>query len=221
MDFKQYLPIVFIALGAGIFATAILLEIRRNKALQALSVRLHMNYVKRPGPYLLGEHAFLNLFNQGRAQEASNLIERSESGLYTACFDYSYVTGSGKNNTTCRQSVVTISNPNVRIPHFLLEPENFLHRIADKFTDKDIDFEAYPEFSNMFQLKGHDEAEIHRLFSKEVVRHLEGCKGLSIESYENRIIFYKNNRRCSIKQIEAFIRDALKTYGILIRKSSD
>ena len=125
MDFEQLLPFAFFALIGSIFAAAILLEIRRNKALLALSARLRMNYVKKPDTHLLDGHAFFKLFNQGRSRTASNLMERSEGEFYTACFDYRYVTGSGKHSTTHRQSVVSISNPKINIPYFLLEPENF------------------------------------------------------------------------------------------------
>lgn len=221
MNIEQHLPFIFIALFASIFAIAILSEIRRGKALRTLSAQLRMNYTKKPGAQLLGKHAFFNLFNQGRSRVAVNLMERSDGGLQIAFFEYRYVTGSGKHSSTHRQSVVSVSGPNTCVPNFMMEPENFLHRIADKFTGKDIDFEAYPEFSKMFQLKGGNEHEIRQLFSKELIQHLGGCKGLSIESYENRIIFYKSNRRCSIRQIEAFIRDALETYSILIHQSSN
>lgn len=216
MNLDLLIPIAFISLFGGIFILSILSEKKRSKNLTALAERLHMDYTNKPDQTELAAYALFELFSRGRSKKMAHLMTRSSNDLRTSCFDYRYTTGSGKNSSTHRQSVVAVYNPAAPLPTFILQPENVFHRIADKFNDQDIDFDAHPEFSKMFLLKGEDEAEIRKLFSDQVVRRLEQFKGLCIETRGDQIIFYKRSKRCSVKNIEQFIADALTCYGMLI-----
>jgi len=216
MNANHLIPIVFFSLAGLSVLLWLLFEHKRNKALRALADRLQMDYTKKPDPHVLSEHTFFDLFNHGRSRRATHLLHRSINDLSTSYFEYSYVTGHGKHSSTHRQSIASISNSAITFPHFVLTPENFLHRIVQKFKGEDINFESHPKFSKMFQLKGHNEVEIRKLFSDDVIRFFENCEGLNVETHENRVIFYRKQRRCSVKQIEEFIRDSLKTYETLI-----
>lgn len=217
MDLDVLFPVGVFLLVAVIIVVGLLFEHKRNKRLEELAGQLRMSYTKKPDPQVLHHHAGFHLFNQGHSRNAANLMERSLSGTDTAYFEYRYTTGHGKNSSVHRQSIISVSNPGVSFPQFVLGPENFLHRIYQKFAGTDINFENYPEFSRQFQLKGLGEAGIRELFADEVIRFLEGSKGLNIESSGNRIIFYKKRSRCSVKQIEQFIRDSLECYTLLAR----
>lgn len=217
MDGDALIAVGFIALVAGVVLVLFLLEQKRNKQIQELAKRLHMTYTKKPDSQMMTPHKDFHLFNQGRSRKKTHLMERSLDHLNMSYFEYSYVTGHGKHRTTHRQSVLKIDNQKIILPAFSLEPECFFHRIADKFSGKDIDFECHPTFSKMFLLKGDNESSIRALFSDEIIRFLEGCKGVCIEACNQQIIFYRKNRRCSVKQVEAFIRNAMETYAVLTK----
>jgi hypothetical protein len=214
-----YLPfLIFIGVIILIILFAIIANTKHAKAIEALSQQLRMEYTNSPSPTELSAYTSLDLFNKGNRKSMHNLMRRSENNLRTSYFEYQYSTGKEKNRTIHSLSVTAIYNPTVLFPQFAMKPENLFHRIADKFTGKDIDFETHPEFSKMFVLRGEDETQIRRLFSVPALQHLEQCKGLCIEAHTHQIIFYKQNKSCSAKKIEQFIRDSLETYAVLCPK---
>ena len=212
------IPIIIFSLVGLFFIIWILRELKRSKDLRTLAERLKMNYIKKPGPQVANSHLFFDLFNRGRGKKVSHWMQRSVQDLQTNYFEYQFVTGHGKNSTTHRQSVVSITGPTIQLPQFVMQPENMMHRIAQKFKEDDIDFDAFPTFSKMFQLKGRDEAAIRAVFTDETLRFLEERKGLCIEAQGDRIIFYGKRHRYPIKQIEGFIKQSLETVDLLNRK---
>lgn len=214
-------PIAVFALVGGALAFWAWLDYRRNCKLQQLARRLNMSFIKKPSQQIADQHTLFELFSRGHSQKISNLMERSLGGLSVAYFEYQYTVGHGKHSSTYRQSIVSAANRAVNLPQLVMAPENIFHRIGRLFGGKDIDFENHPKFNRMFRLKGHDETDIRALFSDKALSFFEQTPGLNIETYGNRIIFFKKRHRCSIKQIEAFIKDSLEAYGALTCVSSD
>jgi hypothetical protein len=214
----DYIPFIIFGVIILFILITVIADRKRSKAIEELSQQLRMEYTKKPPQTALSPYSSHDLFNKGRGKKMRNLMRRSENNLRTSYFDYQYTTGSGKNSKTHRISVAAVHNPAVFLPRFAMKPENLFHRIADKFTGKDIDFETHPEFSKMFVLRGEDETQIRRLFSVPALQHLEQCKGLCIEAHTHQIIFYKQNKRMSAQKMEQFIRDSLETYAVLCPK---
>ena len=184
-----------------------------------MAKHLNMDYTKKPGPQMEKYHLFFDLFNKGRGKKVFHSMTRSLPELQMNYFEYQFVTGHGKSSTTHRQSVVSITGSTIHLPQFIMQPENMMHRISQKFKDNDINFEAFPTFSKMFQLKGHDEAAIRALFTDAILLFFEANKGLCVEAQGNRIIFYGKRHRYPVKQIEGFIKQSLETLDLLNRKT--
>ena len=214
MDYTIIAILAAFALIAGI---GFILNRRRNQAIEALAKKLGMRYAKQSNQ-TIGSFYQFKLFQKGHNQNIRNRMSRSENQVETSYFEYSYVTGHGKNSTTHTQSVVAVYNPEKKLPAFCMQPENVFSRVADKFRNEDIDFEDFPEFSKMFVLKGENEADIRALFSDPVIRFMEGNKGLSIEAKNSLLIVYRSGRCCSVKKMEPFILSALDAYTTLAKQ---
>ena len=214
---EQFIPFIFIGVVVLIFILAVAANKKRQKALLDLSETLQMKYTQNPDALFLESYTGFKLFSSGRAPKASNLMLRKLNETETAAFDYRYTTGGGKNSSTHHQTVVSAFTRGVTLPSFIMGPEYFVHRIAQKFTGEDINFERHPGFSKMFELKGENEIEIRRMFRDEVIRLLEDKKGLNMEAKGNRIIFYRTGKPCSPNQLEEFIRDCLEIYTLMLQ----
>lgn len=220
MNFELIFFAGIVLLILGGFAVQLCLESARRKKMEQLSRHLNMSYTPKPDSAVVDRHPHFELFNIGRARKTTNLMERTLDGLSVACFDYQYTVGYGKNSRTDKQSVVSILNPALALPHFVMKPETFFHKIKKAFSGDDINFDTHPQFSKMFLLTGENEKEIRALFTDKVLRFFEEAKGLHIEADGSRIIFFKKRHRCAVDQIEPFIKDSLETLGMLAASSA-
>jgi hypothetical protein len=59
------------------------------------------------------------------------------------------------------------------LPKFSMTEESIIDRIADKFIGEDINFDEYPKFSKNCVLKGPEEKEVRKFFSKNVIEFFE------------------------------------------------
>ena len=88
------------------------------------------------------------LFGQGHSKQIKNAMYGEIEGVKAAVFEYSYVVGHGKNQTTFNQSVVYFEPRNLNLPLFSLRPEHTFHKIISAFGYQDIDFGNRPDFSS-------------------------------------------------------------------------
>lgn len=93
-------------------------------------------------------------FTQGHSRRASNVMYGKRDGQRVLAFDYRYVTGSGKHQTTHRFSAAILTCDCV-FRGLRIRPENFLDKLAAVVGFDDIDFES-DEFSRRFHVQGDD-----------------------------------------------------------------
>lgn len=127
-------------------------------------------------------------FTKGHSytRKAANKTVSVKAGHHSFdVFDYCYVTGSGKSRQVhqyaCAFSELRKSSGKF-YPIFCLEPENLFHKIADKFTHSDVDFEYYPHFSKIYYLTGPSKERIESFFKPAMLSCLESHPGLEIYS---------------------------------------
>src|SRR5690242_5069549 len=98
------------------------------------------------------------LFKLGHAQKVTPIIMLESDDLGFVCaFDYIYTISSGKSSHTFRQTVYFRYSKALALPHFIMVPERWYHRIGTYFGMQDIDFVQYPTFSRNYLLRGEDE----------------------------------------------------------------
>jgi hypothetical protein len=117
-------------------------------------------------------------------------------------------------------TVVHLSDTDMPIPEFALEPESLHTKLSEVSGGKDIDFNEHPEFSKMYYLRGDDEQVVRNFFSGPVIQFLESHEEMHIECHKHRLLIFKQRDlmtsseiEAAVKFSEAFVETAAKRLG--------
>ncbi|MGH7537446.1 MAG: hypothetical protein ACREMF_02320 [Gemmatimonadales bacterium] len=160
------LPVVALAIlvGGGIVAAVLHRNRRRREALeQYCLVRGYRFERERPGAE--ADLEAFGIFRQGHNRRWRATITGQIGGRPFTAFEYTYVTGGGKNSNHHRLTVMLWESIETSLPAFTLVPEGFFRRLAQRFGVKDFDFIDDAGFSRAYQLQGDDEAAVRALFT--------------------------------------------------------
>ena len=182
---------------------------KRTQALSELALRLGLSF-SNTSPLFDRHRNNFWLFERGRNQSVSNVMSGSKDGCQVEVFEFRYVTGHGKSKQTNKKTVVAVTDSRCTFPHFLLEPENFFHKIGTVFGMQDLDFDEYPEFSSAFVLKGEPESAVRAVFTPDIVRAMLERRKLSVEAHGDTMLSYLNNKTTlPIDEFEPAIRESI------------
>ncbi|MDF9797430.1 carbonic anhydrase [Catalinimonas alkaloidigena] len=87
------------------------------------------------------------------------------------------------------------------IPRFSMEEESLLDRMSLIAEHKDIDFDAYKNFSKKYLVQGPDEAAIRNLFSPSLVKFFERSEIYHLESNGKELLIFRHLRLTSPREI--------------------
>lgn len=110
-------------------------------------------------------------------------------------------------------TLVMITEIEIPIPDFALEPEGLLTKFSELAGTKDIDFEGHPEFSKKYYLRGDQEERIRAFFKEPILSFLENREEIHIECHKNKLLFYKKRAFLETDEIlytEKFAEDFLQ-----------
>jgi MFS superfamily sulfate permease-like transporter len=117
-------------------------------------------------------------------------------------------------------TVIHLSDTDLLIPDFALEPESLHTKLSEVSGGKDIDFKEHPEFSKMYYLRGEDEQAIRNFFGGSVIQFLESHDEMHIECHKHRLLIFKRRDLmtpfeidASVKFSESFVSVAAKKVG--------
>src|SRR5262245_40812954 len=193
----------FLIIGGVIVLVIVLIywnwlqEKKRREALQALAGELGFEFFPQGDRDLQASLSSFHLLQQGHSKRLYNLMRGSANDLEVQIFDYTYVTGGGKNSHTWHQTVICFELPQDCLPHFSLRPESVWHKIGSWFGYQDINFESHPTFSNKYLLRGSDEDAIRTLFTDDVLEWFEETNNLSGEGSGDQLLVYRQAHRPS------------------------
>lgn len=105
-------------------------------------------------------------------------------------------------------TVLNVSDVNISIPNFALEPEKLWTKLSELSFGKDIDFPEYPVFSNRYYLRGDNEPAIRSFFNDKLIAYLEDHEDIHVEAYRNKLLVYKKRdvlTRAEIQSIVVFV----------------
>lgn len=223
---KSIAPIVFTLLFvAGIIVFAIVLSAYNRK--KARERTEHLRAVANLLGWQFGQEAPMNwipgmerfgLFNSGHSKSITNIMYGHTNGVKSALFDYTYVTGSGKNQSTHYQSVAYFEPLDMDIPFFSLRPEHFLHKLITALGYQDIDFGNRPTFSSQYLLRGNDEPAIRGTFNDALLAFYETTPGISTDGGGNQIFIFREGQHTPPDQIRAFIDWAAALQNMYVRR---
>ena len=161
MQGRADIPIpIFIGFGVLVVVLVIVSLIaagRRREAFRAFAARHGFTYLESGGWFSDGNLSELTSrfgdfspFGSGHSQSAANVVFGQREGIEWWFCDYTYKTGSGKNQTTYTYGVAACIQP---IPFLQLEirGEGFFDRIGQAVGIKDIQFES-EEFNRKYHV---------------------------------------------------------------------
>ncbi|MDZ4709008.1 MAG: hypothetical protein SH818_11465 [Saprospiraceae bacterium] len=188
----------------------------RNPGYQKIAEKLGMLYQEKDlNKEILSAHKVFKLFSMGGSKKVRYILSGNlESKEPAFIFEYSYVVSTGKSSHTYFQHVLSVRLAR-NLPPFTLRPENFFHKIGEWLGFKDIDFEAYPQFSDAYRLKSNNENKVRNLFNEFLLGFLSYEKGWWIECNGNNIIYFKFAKRMNQEMVEPFIEVASTLHLLL------
>ena len=88
-------------------------------------------------------------------------------------------------------TLVLISEVDIHIPDFALEPEGLATKFSELAGTKDIDFKDHPVFSKKYFLRSVNEEKTRQFFTEDILTFLENREDIHIECHKNKLLFYK------------------------------
>ncbi|MDD5630268.1 MAG: hypothetical protein PHU21_14470, partial [Elusimicrobia bacterium] len=195
-----------ICLAGGAAALQYVFEKKRRQGLAEAALRLGLEF--SPADPGLAREGFSDFpfFRVGHSRQFSNVLRgKLDGGAEQFVFDYSYVTGSGKNRHTYRQTVAAFRADNLGLPAFELRPENILHKVGGLFGYQDIDFAASPDFSGKYLLRGKEETAVRDLFDAAILNHFSLHPGWRVEGYGDWLAVCREKRRVDPEGLRTFL----------------
>ncbi len=136
------------------------------------------------------------LFKIGHRKKIMPVIIREEDDLsFTCLMDYIYTVSSNNSRHIYHQTVYFKYSKALALPHFLMIPEKWYHRLGVRFGMQDIDFVSYPDFSQNYLLQGEDEDYIRHYFNNPEMMRFFGLQDFySMEGMNYLMILYVHNK---------------------------
>jgi len=205
-----FLPVVIIFIVFIFIAIwAVRREKKRTEALQAIAAHLGFEFSNDDDVRPDARYQHLKLFDRGRNKEINNVMTAAKGERSMSLFDYSFVTGSGKQRSTHYQSVLLLEDVNLDLPEFTLQPETMFHRLGKVFIGEDIDFDEHPQFSKKYFLKSDSEPAVRAMFAGDLARFFEANPGWTVESDQGILLVYRYGKRPKAADYEAFVKGTL------------
>jgi hypothetical protein len=186
------------------------LEAKRRETLRGIAAQLGLQFADTDETGLRSGFSGFNLFSHGRNQMIRNIAYGRLEDVEVMVFEYSYVTGSGKNRQTHHQTVGFFQSDGLSLPEFVARPENLFHKIGQVFGYQDIDLPLHPEFSSRYILRGVNEGAIRDFFTSGVARFFEANPGLSVEAKFDRFILYRPGKRLKPEMWHGWLNTGLQ-----------
>ncbi|MCB0568356.1 MAG: hypothetical protein KDC66_01260 [Phaeodactylibacter sp.] len=189
----------------------------RTAQLKNTALQLGMKYSPEDEWGLLNLLKDFQLFRRGHHRKATHLLSRQIGMLETEAniFDYHYTISSSNSSRTFKQTVFFVHSKKLGLPQFLLKPENFFHKIGQLLGMQDIDFEAFPEFSDQYLLRGEDEDYIRSSFPPAALQFFTVEKNWSLEGLNYYLVLYQKNRLLTPAQIIDFYKKGMYLHDVL------
>jgi hypothetical protein len=193
-------------------------EQERRERLRSAARDLGFSFSLESDPRLPKSLGHFHLFSQGRSKRISNVMSKAMADIDVTIFDYKYTTGSGKHSDTRNQTVVLFESERLQLPSFALRPEHLFHKLAGAMGYQDIDFDAFPEFSQTYLLQGYDEERIRSLFTDEVLSYYARHTDLCTEGDEQQLLYYRARKRVDPEWIGSFVEEGLDVLALFLEK---
>ena len=176
-----------------------------RKALTEFAARRGFSFSANGRHILSAEYFRLPLFKRGRARGVRNVFTGQYNEVDFTLFDYWY-----KSSDMSQNYLVAVFPTVLNIPDFELRYESIPDKIREKLGQKEIDFEADPEFSEKYHLSGTRAADVQEFFREDlrsVLRHMDKSKLDGVEGGGHWLLFYQWNADYMSRRSEKYVAD--------------
>ena len=213
---------VLAAAAVAVMAVALVsrhLAARRREGLAAAALGLGFELVPIV-PALEVAPGGARLLARGRRHTFRNALRgrRGETAVLLA--DHHYVTGTGKNASRHRRSLLVLRRPGLALPAFSMRPQvPVFDTIGKMFGVRDVDFPEDGAFSRAFLLQAADEPAIRRLFDLEVRQQALGLgRAFEIEGGGETLLL-ERSRRVDPAEVAQLVERATALLDVLASDS--
>ncbi|MGD1047720.1 MAG: hypothetical protein ABR899_03070 [Candidatus Krumholzibacteriaceae bacterium] len=203
------------ALWGGFFYWRRQVREKRREALGQVATEMRWSFASDADDTLRTSMGNFRLFAHGRSKRFRNLMRGSGDNAGVALFDYSYTIGGSKERQKRRQTVLSLNVAGRPLPHFCLRPEHVWDKVEAFFGHKDISFEAHPDFSKAYSLRGDDEYQIRNFFSEKLIAFIEREHGITMEGDGSTLILYRHRKLIKPAEIRSFIEMGSRLKALL------
>jgi hypothetical protein len=163
----------FGALIVALVIWGIIRSRREREAMAALAAELGVRFYAEDPWDLPERYGQFDLFSSGHSKHATNVLAGDADGRSMMAFDYTYKTGSGKDESTYSYQALILGLP-VLAPHLSLRDETFLDKMAAWVGHDDINFES-AEFSRKYYVKCETPKFAYDIFHARLIEYLLKC----------------------------------------------
>jgi MFS superfamily sulfate permease-like transporter len=117
-------------------------------------------------------------------------------------------------------TVIHVSEIDISIPEFALEPEGLWSKLSELSGGRDLDFSEYPAFSKKYYLRSVAEDQVRQFFSEPIIRFLENREEMHIECHRNKLLFYKKRDVLNPLEIDYVVQFAEDFLAVLYQPNA-
>jgi MFS superfamily sulfate permease-like transporter len=131
--------------------------------------------------------------------------------------DITLTEGARQAQEDTHMTIFHLSDLDVTIPDFALEPEGLFTKLSEISFGKDINFEDHPGFSKKYYLRGDNEVATRNFFTENILSFLETQEEMHIESHKNKLLVYKKKSLLEpdeIVEVLLFIKGLSEQIGL-------
>ncbi|OUW82919.1 MAG: hypothetical protein CBD74_06575 [Saprospirales bacterium TMED214] len=223
---RQHLALFLTVVYGGIFALIISIlaicflyvarrEKARTAALGAATAELGLTFEAAGDDSLMGDLSPLPLFNRGRRKKLTNLIVADTPDLQVHVFDYVFVTGYGRSQTTHRTTVVSLRSDTLVLPSLQVRPRKaFADGIKAIFGAGGIEMDQYPEFAKTHVVQSDQPQQACDFLDAEMVNVCENNPDCSLECHSGVLLHFRAGKRvdANAESIRDFIGEGFQLF---------
>ncbi len=159
------------------------------------------------------------LAGRGSRQSAAMTLIADNGTTRICLFDYSFVTGNGKNQSTHHWIVAQCQNARLNAPVMKIEPETLLSRVGAMVGFQDIDVPEDPEFSGMFVVQGTSEDAIRKFLTSERRAALRAQPKQRTAMHEDTLILISPSKKLNVAAIKPLLTESLRMVNSMVGES--
>ncbi len=189
---------------------------KRQKALRLYARKLEWEFDHNEF-YDFTEFKQFKFFKTKPIDRARNKLIGAVGRIEIILADLDYHEGEFISRESRHSTMVILRLPR-QIPHFVMDQELLLDRVAHLAGFTDINFYLHPDFSKTFKLKGHDEKAMRQFFDDELIEFFQSNKAFHLESNGDELLIFEKERLGIIREIKQLVSFADRLAAILNNK---